>query len=78
MPNEKQFKFVAIKNVDQSAVQVIMYEHTLGELPMEENGTLLFSVDGAIQFREQGRRTKFKFEGFDDLKKPGPEDKGEV
>ena len=53
---EKQFKFVAMKNVDQNAVQVIMYE---GD---EQAGTIILTTEGWEEFQEQVRRTKVRCE----------------
>ena len=56
MPNEKQFKFVAMENVDAGMVQVIMYEGK------EECGTLIITPQGWEQFKEQVLRTKVRCE----------------
>ena len=54
---EKQFKFIAMKNVDETYVQVIMYEDK------EPAGTLIMSKEGWEEFQEQVRRTKVRCEG---------------
>ena len=54
---EKQFKFVAMKNIDKAAVQVIMYE---GD---EQAGTLILTPEGWEEFQEQVRRTKVRCVG---------------
>ena len=54
--SEKQFKFLAMKNVDKEAVQVIMYE---GD---EQAGTIIFTPEGWEEFKEQVLRTKVRCE----------------
>ena len=52
-----EFKFVAMKNVDESVVQVVMYEGK------QECGTLILTNEGWAAFQEQVLRTKVKTEG---------------
>ena len=52
-----EIKFVAMKNVDESAVQVVMFE---GD---QEAGTLLLTPEGWQAFKEQVMRTKVRCEG---------------
>ena len=52
-----EFKFVAMKNIDASVVQVVMYEDK------QECGTLIITPEGWTAFREQVLRTKVKTEG---------------
>ena len=54
MPN---FRFESQKNIDKSAVMVVMYEDN------QENGTLIFTPEGWEDFKEKVLRTKIKCEG---------------
>ena len=57
-----EFKFVAMKHVDQTAVQVdVMEKDNLGRC--ELCGTLMFTPEGWKDFKEQVLRTKVKTEG---------------
>ncbi len=52
-----EIKFVAMKNVDESAVQVMVYE---GD---QEAGTLILTPEGWERFKEMALRTKIGCEG---------------
>ena len=55
------FKFVAVKNVDASMVQVIMYE--IDRDCHHECGTNILTPESWEAFKEQVLRTKVKCEG---------------
>lgn len=51
-----EFKFIAMSNVDESVVQVVMYEGK------QECGTLIMTNEGWADFQEKVLRTKVKCE----------------
>ncbi len=57
MEKPMEIKFVAIKNVDDRLVQVVIYERD------EEAGTIILTPEGWERFKEMALRTKIGCEG---------------